>query len=149
MNDDQYRELIHSHSRSHKNGVFPSLVNLEGSLTNPLCGDFVELKLNENNSIIESIGYHAKGCALCCASSSLMSEVLQGKSIKESLYLASLFEEELTSQALKDSWPSELEDIICLSRMKIVPSRKLCVLLPWVVLKSTLKKVSKNGESCD
>lgn len=38
---------------------------------NPMCGDYIIVKININNKIIKDIGYESKSCIYCQASASL------------------------------------------------------------------------------
>lgn len=50
---------------------------------NPLCGDVVKLYLKINANIISDIKFKAFGCGACLASTSALTEIVKGKTIKE------------------------------------------------------------------
>lgn len=138
MNQDQAREILLNHSKSTKNGLFPITVTHEAKLTNPLCGDHVELKIHSDGLIIHEIGFRTVACAICSASSSLLSEKLKGTSIKNALELQKKFEASVMGSA-EIPWPLELSAFSCFEHLRVTPSRKVCALLPWVALKSAFK----------
>ena len=41
---------------------------------NPMCGDFISLKINLKKSIVKDLGYETKSCIYCQASASLVSK---------------------------------------------------------------------------
>lgn len=139
MNQELARTHLIMHSRTDKNGVFPTSFNLEAKKTNPICGDHVELRLHTDNQKIQEIGHKAQACAICSASASILCEELKGKAIGEVQHLAEIFE-----RAVMDTghhpWPAELVAFNCFEHLRVNPSRKMCALLPWLVLKSALKK---------
>lgn len=50
---------------------------------NPLCGDSVDIDLKIDDSKISDIKFHGKGCAICMACSSVLTEITKGKSLDE------------------------------------------------------------------
>ena len=137
MNEDLIREEILTHSRSNQNGLFPTAATLSARMTNPLCGDHVELRIHTQDQIILNIGFKAKACAICSASASMVSQELKGQSIKLALQLAESFEQTLIGPH-HDPWPGLLENFRCFEHVKVTPSRKMCALLPWIVLKKAM-----------
>jgi nitrogen fixation NifU-like protein len=51
--------------------------------SNPLCGDSIDIDLKIDDSKISDIKFHGKGCAICMACSSVLTEITKGKSIDE------------------------------------------------------------------
>jgi nitrogen fixation NifU-like protein len=137
MNTDLARELLIRHSRSEKNGVFPSAANLEGKLTNPLCGDHVELRVQSEGRTIIDIGHRATACAICSASASLLCETLKGTTIEQALNLSQVFEKAITESA-GTSWPEVIDSLECFKHLRVNPSRRMCAALPWLVLKAAV-----------
>lgn len=138
MNQETARTILLEHSRSPKNGSFPVEVTFTSKLTNPLCGDFVELRIFSDEEKILDVGFKAVACAICSASSSLLCQELKGMTLTESLELFNSFESILLAPSSR-AWPKNLENFLCFEHLRINPARKACALLPWVALKSALK----------
>ncbi len=51
--------------------------------SNPLCGDSIDIDLKIDDSKISDIKFHGKGCAICMACSSVLTEITKGKGIDE------------------------------------------------------------------
>ena len=51
--------------------------------SNPLCGDSIDIDLKIDNEKISDIKFHGKGCAICMACSSVLTEITKGKDIDE------------------------------------------------------------------
>ena len=51
--------------------------------SNPLCGDSIDIDLKIDDNKISDIKFHGKGCAICMACSSVLTEITKGKSIDE------------------------------------------------------------------
>ena len=67
-----------------------------GRVGNPHCGDIMELYLKIKNNVITRAKFKTLGCGAAIASSSMMTSMIKGKSIKEALKLTNL----AVSQAL-------------------------------------------------
>lgn len=50
---------------------------------NPLCGDSIDIDMKINDKKVTDIKFHGKGCAICMACSSVLTEITKGKSLDE------------------------------------------------------------------
>lgn len=142
MNTEAAREVLLKHSRSDKNGRFPDIVSYSGKMTNPLCGDHVELRVHVDESEIREIGHRASACAICSASASLLCEALMGRTLQYGLELADSFEDSIAADT-KQPWPELIEQLRCFEHLRVNPSRRMCAALPWVVFKSLIRNQTK------
>ena len=51
--------------------------------SNPLCGDSIDIDLKIKEDKISDIKFHGKGCAICMACSSVLTELTKGKGIDD------------------------------------------------------------------
>ena len=51
--------------------------------SNPLCGDSIDIDLKIDDNKISDIKFHGKGCAICMACSSVLTEITKVKGIDE------------------------------------------------------------------
>ncbi|RNJ79646.1 MAG: iron-sulfur cluster assembly scaffold protein [Nitrosopumilus sp. H8] len=49
--------------------------------SNPLCGDSIDIDMKIKDDMIHEIKFHGKGCAICMACSSVLTEMAKGKSL--------------------------------------------------------------------
>ncbi|HUJ94311.1 MAG TPA: iron-sulfur cluster assembly scaffold protein [Terriglobales bacterium] len=56
-------------------------------IENPACGDILKLTLRTENGCITEIRFRAKGCVPAMACASLVTELVQGKSLEEASQL--------------------------------------------------------------
>lgn len=138
MNQEDARKILIEHSRSNKNGVFPDKSDYQAAITNPVCGDHVELKVKCLNGKIIQLGFKAVGCAICNASASLLCVHLEGQLIEEGILLSDLFQKAIMEPKLSP-WPEELRQFLCFEHLRINPARKTCALLPWLTFKKAMK----------
>ena len=80
-NADIYHEMIIDYSRNPLN--FGELENPDATYhdSNPLCGDSIDIDLKIDEDKISDIKFHGKGCAICMACSSVLTELTKGKNI--------------------------------------------------------------------
>jgi len=94
--DQLYRELILDHYKNPRNyGLLdPADAHAEGQ--NPLCGDeiFVSVRLGEGD-VIEEVGFDGRGCAISQAATSMLSDLVKGKTAGE---VAAMPKEELLDE---------------------------------------------------
>ena len=116
--DDFYKENILDHYRNPRNaGTLEEPTHTHES-HNPLCGDVIriDLHINENN-LVDKVTFEGKGCAISQASASMLTEMIEGKSLDE------------VKQISK-------EDILELLGIPIGPVRMKCALLSLKALKA-------------
>jgi nitrogen fixation NifU-like protein len=110
---------------------------------NPLCGDKVTVFLKVEGDRIVDVSFEGKGCAISTASSSLMTEVLKGKTLDETHQLFTAFHDQVTgvddhpvvAEALED----DFDRLSPLAGVRTYPTRVKCATLPWHALEAALK----------
>lgn len=82
-NREGYSEVVMDHfERPRNNGVLED-ANAIGYMTNPVCGDALVLMLRIADSRIEESRWQSDGCAASIAASSVLSELLAGRTLEE------------------------------------------------------------------
>ncbi len=56
-----------------------------GQVGNPVCGDIMRMYIKVNNNIIEDVKFKTFGCGAAIATSSIMTELVKGKTIEDAL----------------------------------------------------------------
>ncbi len=82
-NADIYHEIIVDYSRNPAN--YGEIENHDVTFhdSNPLCGDSIDIDLKIAENRVTDIKFHGKGCAICMACSSVLTEITKGKSLDE------------------------------------------------------------------
>ena len=82
-NADIYHEMIIDYSRNPAN--YGNMDNPDVTFhdSNPLCGDSIDIDMKIDDNKVSDIKFHGKGCAICMACSSVLTEIAKGKSIDE------------------------------------------------------------------
>lgn len=130
---DLYREIILAHHRRPRNQG--ELTNPDASVhvKNPTCGDEITLQIRLRDGCIGEIRSAGRGCVISQASASMMTEMVQGKTLLEVDGLARRFTEMLqgSAQARTDRSLGELR---AFSGVAKFPTRVRCALLAWTAL---------------
>ena len=143
MNElDIYNELIMEHAFSAKNKKELEHYDSCSLGHNPNCGDEIkiELKLSEDKNTIEDMSFTGHGCAISQASTSMMIDLLKGKSVDEAkkiieVYLKMIRREEITKEE-----EILLKDVVAFKNISNMPARVKCALLAWHTLDDMLNK---------
>jgi len=117
-----YRELILDHYKNPRNyGVLePADARAEGQ--NPLCGDEVTVSVRLGaGDVIEEVGFDGRGCAISQAATSMLTDLVKGKTALE---VASMPKEALLDEL----------------GIPLTPVRLKCAILGLGVLKVALHK---------
>jgi nitrogen fixation NifU-like protein len=150
-----YQDIILEHGKSPRNFGKCQKFTHEAKGHNPLCGDQVQvyLKLNKEKKV-EDLTFKGSGCAISIASTSIMTELVKGKSqvsarkiIKDFLNMIKN-EQDIDSNELNEDQKIK---IMSLSGVKQYPMRVKCATLAWHTLTSAMdnKKEEVNTETVD
>lgn len=82
-----YSEKVMDHFAHPRNvGEMPD-ANGVGKVGNPVCGDVMQLFIKVENNIINDVKFKTFGCGAAIATSSMVTEMVKGKTIDEALQL--------------------------------------------------------------
>jgi len=82
-NADIYHEMIIDYSRNPINYGKIEDHDVTFHDSNPLCGDSIDIDMKFDGNKVSEIKFHGKGCAICMACSSVLTEIAKGKTIDE------------------------------------------------------------------
>lgn len=83
-----YSDKVMDHFNNPRNlGVLED-ANGIGQVGNPTCGDIMKIYVKIENDIITDVGFKTFGCGAAVATSSMATEMVKGKSVKEALKLS-------------------------------------------------------------
>ena len=83
-----YTKEIMEHFKNPRNvGEIPD-ANGIGTVGNPICGDVMKMFLKIENDIIVDVKFKTFGCGAAISTSSMVTEMVKGKSIEEALKIS-------------------------------------------------------------
>lgn len=134
---DLYQQVIVDHGRHPRNqGVLEDATHYQEGF-NPLCGDKLNLTVKVENDVIKTAKFTGSGCAISIASASLMTEILQGKTVEEANELFQEVHQLLTGHCDNSD---HLGKLTVLSGVSEFPARVKCATLAWHTLIAALSR---------
>ena len=137
-----YQEVILDHNKKPRNWGKLMDASHQAEGLNPLCGDHIWLSLKLAGDKLESIAFEGESCAICKASSSMMTTNVKGKSIMEAEQLIQEFRDMATGKLDIAADPNHLGRLSVFSGVRDLPSRVKCAILPWHTLHAALHSES-------
>ena len=133
-----YRDLLLEHARHPKNSGRLESPDLRATAFNPLCGDELELTLAVSEDIIQDCKTKVRGCSICQASASMMSDLILTKTLQEAEKISKVFTESLSkeNEVISESLDS-LRPLIALKKHR---SRIKCMKLAWDALEDCARQ---------
>ena len=132
-----YKEVLldHFHHPRNKGDLAGADVVRRGS--NPRCGDEIEVGIEVEAGRLSRVRFRGRGCSVCIASASLMTEAVTGHDAAEARAMADRMRGWFAADATEAVEPSpSLEP---LSAVRAYPARRRCVLLSWVALTDAIE----------
>jgi nitrogen fixation protein NifU and related proteins len=119
--EELYREVILDHYKNPRGQGALANADAEAEGQNPLCGDEVAISVALDGETIEDVRFRGRGCAISQAATSMLMELVKGRTITE---VAEMPKDEL------------LEEV----GIPLTPVRLKCALLGLGVLKVALHR---------
>ncbi len=135
-----YNELIMEHSMNSYNKKKLENADYCEIGHNPNCGDEITLELKLNGDIIEDMAFSGHGCAISQASTSIMIDVLKGKTVEEAKEIINTFINMIKRETKNDEELEKLEEAIAFRNVANMPARVKCALLAWHTIEDILNK---------
>ena len=109
---------------------------------NVSCIDNIDLYVKMNNNIIEDITFDGEACVISISSTSIMTNLLKGKTIDETLEIIKNFDNMIEEKEYNNSL---LEEAVCYEDISKQPSRKKCATLSWHGLYNKLISIKNDN----
>ena len=104
------------------------------------CIDEIYLQMKIKDDIIEDIRFDGDACAICTSSTSIMTDILKGKTQEQALNIINNFEDMIEEKNYSED---VLGEAIVYSDISKQPNRKNCALLTWRGAKKILSENKK------
>ncbi|TDT60978.1 Fe-S cluster assembly sulfur transfer protein SufU [Fonticella tunisiensis] len=135
-----YTELIMEHSQSQHNKRRLEHADHRERGHNPSCGDEITLEIKLRGEVIEDAAFTGTGCAISQASTSMMIDLIKGKTKDEAMKLVETFLGMIKKEITDEEELEKLEDAIVLQNISNMPARVKCAVLAWHTLKEMFRE---------
>jgi nitrogen fixation protein NifU and related proteins len=129
MLEELYQEIILDHYRRPRNKGKVSPADISAHDSNPLCGDEIDVTAKLSGDKIVELKFDGKGCSICTASASIMTQKLVGKTLPEAGQLIGDFLKMMRSETPFGG--KEMGDLKALEGVLKFPVRVKCATLAW------------------
>lgn len=133
MLDNLYRQVIMEHYRQKRNFEELKGENVrKAHYKNPTCGDIMTLFLELEQDRVKKAAFLGEGCSISMASASMMTELIENKSLQEIASLRKAFEDLIRQGKAADK--PDLGDCLSLQGVHKLKARHNCALMTWQAL---------------
>jgi nitrogen fixation NifU-like protein len=129
-----YRQIILEYAQNPRNFGRIRKADFSAESSNFLCGDRYRIYLKMSKNRIKNISFLGEGCLVSKASASLMTEILEKKTIAEVKFIFNCFQ-----NLVKTGKGKNLGKLMAFSGIYKFPLRIRCALLPWYAAKKVFK----------
>ncbi len=142
-----YQEVILDHGKQPRNFRVVEHHTCKAQGNNPMCGDRITVTARVSaRGVLDDLAFEGKGCAICIASASMMSEALTGQSTATAHKLFEAVHDLCTGKidtdqakaAVTPDLSDNIDKLASLSGVRQFPVRVKCATLPWHALLSCL-----------
>jgi nitrogen fixation NifU-like protein len=138
--ESMYQEIILDHYRSPHGRGLREPYDAEVHHVNPTCGDEVTLRVRLEGDTVVDVSYDAIGCSISQASTSVLTELVTGHSVKEGMAVGDEFHTLMTSRGQQEPDEDVLEDAIAFTGVANYPARVKCALLGWMAFRDAVSQ---------
>ena len=142
--EDLYQEIILDHYRAKHHSGLREPYGAQVTHVNPSCGDEVMLRVALDGDAVTDVSYEAVGCSISQASTSVMSDLVIGRTVDEALGLHEQFTAMMHSRGELEPDEDVLEDAVAFLGVARFPARVKCALLGWSAFKDAAAQALGN-----
>ena len=138
--EQMYQEIILDHYRNpHRQGLREPF-DAESYQINPTCGDEVTLRVALDGDRVTDVSYDAIGCSISQAATSVLTDLVVGRTVAESASTMDAFVAMVQSRGQAEPDEDVLEDAVAFAGVSQYPSRVKCALLGWMAFKDAVSR---------
>src|SRR5262252_2730481 len=149
--ESMYQEIILEHYRRPLHAGLRETFDAEVRHVNPTCGDEVTLRVTLKDAAGEptvvDVSYDALGCSISQASTSIMADMIIGKTVAEAMAVGDEFMALMQSRGEGEPDEDVLGDAVAFEGVSKYPARIKCALLGWMAWKDATAQALGERES--
>jgi nitrogen fixation NifU-like protein len=133
--DSLYQEIILDHYKAPHHAGLREPYESEVHHVNPTCGDEVTIRVHVVDGVIQDVSYDAEGCSISQAATSVLTDLVIGKSVGDAMAVHESFVELMQGRGQIEPDEDILEDGVAFAGVAKFPARIKCALLGWMAFK--------------
>lgn len=147
-----YQEIILDHYKNPHGRGLREPFDAESFQVNPTCGDEITLRVAikkdaEGEDVVADVSYDALGCSISQAAASVLTDLVVGRSVTESMRTLDAFQEMVQSRGTVEPDEDALGDGVAFAGVAKYPARVKCALLGWMAFKDAVVRVTDSAGS--
>ena len=144
--DGMYREEILEHSRDPRNQQKLADADITAEGVNPFCGDEIHLQVRiDGHGRVQEVGLQGVGCAINKATGSMLTQLIEGRTLNEIEALSNGFSKLMQGDAPSEAELANLGELGVMSDVRRFPVRIKCALLAWDTLADGIDDYRRDG----
>jgi nitrogen fixation NifU-like protein len=144
--DSLYQEIILDHYKHPRRRGLREPFDAEVHHVNPTCGDEVTVRVLLDDGRVADVSYEGQGCSISQAATSVLSELVVGRTVGDALAVQEEFLRLMQSKGELEPDEDVLQDAVAFAGVSRYPSRIKCALLGWMAWKdATAQAVALAG----
>jgi nitrogen fixation NifU-like protein len=136
--DALYQDIILDHYRNPHHKGLREPYEAQVHHVNPTCGDEVTLRVHLVDGTVADVSYDSLGCSISQASTSVLSDLMIGKTLEDAWKVHGEFLALMQSKGQGAADEELLEDAVAFSGVSRYPARIKCALLGWMAWKDAV-----------
>ncbi len=138
---DLYQAVILDHNNNPRNYGKLTSANRRAEGVNPLCGDQVNVYFRlDEDTWVKEVGFEGRGCAICMASASIMTETVKHLNVVQAGQYVAAFCSLADGEKSEVMGQFDLSTLKVLAGVKAYPARIKCATLAWHTARSALSE---------
>jgi len=143
--EQMYQEIILDHYRQPHGAGLREPFDAETHHINPTCGDEVTLRVKLEGDEVKDVSYESLGCSISQASTSVLTDLVVGKSVQEAFRILDSFQEMAQSRGKVPGDEDVIGDGVAFAGVSKYPARVKCALLGWMAFKDAVVRVKEEA----
>jgi nitrogen fixation NifU-like protein len=149
--EQMYQEIILDHYRSPHGSGLREPFDAESFQINPTCGDEITLRVRLDGrdaaATVTEVSHETLGCSISQASASVLTDLVVGRSVRDSLAVLAAFQEMAQGRGQVEPDEDVLGDGVAFAGVAKYPARVKCALLGWMAFKDAVVRTTEGAPS--
>ncbi|MDD4184758.1 MAG: SUF system NifU family Fe-S cluster assembly protein [Candidatus Izemoplasmatales bacterium] len=143
--DNLYREIIMEHFKNPRNkGLLTDGPYRKYRFKNPSCGDDITIQTKTEANRVSDCRHEGSGCSICCASASILTEMMIGRDVDEAKTIAETFVAMVKNEPYDET--IDLGEAEAFQGVRMFPARTKCATIAWLAFLETIKPEGDTNE---